>query len=409
VHTYAILFLLGAASSFAAPALIYSSNPTRSSLGGSLVSLCPPIFFGFVGYTELAAGTLVAGSPALLCSLFFVWQAWRYLTAWLEGRQSGFKRDTGRLRTLKGEFVLGKPVKAEFVSIMLAHGRYLPENDPVAWREEIRDPLDTRGRRRLRMVVVEGLLLLLARFSLAEGWLLFEPFVAAFYVLLAVTALWIVARYTALFAQDRAKQNLAVLLSTPMSGWDIVRQKARGAWRRWTLLVVVIATIAVIASLHAGAEGDSTEWRSGAHILLEGVNAVMGLALLTWFSLWMGLKLRSRLRAALLVLAAAAWWYLWPMCFEDACRGFTLAWLSPPGLLRGIVAGLGEITATWLPRWADLIESVVRIATPVANWLLCGAVIGLIRWRCVVKADRYLGRIEAPARPRVAAAGGSTA
>jgi ABC-type transport system involved in multi-copper enzyme maturation permease subunit len=270
----------------------------------------------------------------------------------------------------------------------------LPEDKPIAWRETAKKSLGT-VRYLVRVLVAIELptvfMISIAsesqRVNLSNGvgvasqlWL----------VVWCIGATLIAVSAASIVSGERTRQTLSVLISTPMPGDEIARQLFAGVRRLITVLWIPFATIAGYQYwFHLGAIS------SGRVTIIERlICALLEISiypfLIGWGTFYVGTRVCSALWAVLGSLVATLAVILLP--FAGA---LLVPWL-----------GLG-------PDWATVVVSAspativvfneVRGAPlqySLLNFLAFGALTLLIRRHCLRRADRLLGRSEAPTGTR---------
>ncbi|HEV8068773.1 MAG TPA: hypothetical protein VGP76_13635 [Planctomycetaceae bacterium] len=266
----------------------------------------------------------------------------------------------------------------------------LPEDKPIAWRETAKKSLGT-VRYLVRVLVAIELptvfLLVIASESptvnLTQGlgvgsylWFLIWGIAAT---LIAVSAASIVSG-------ERTRQTLPVLLSTPMPGGEIVRELFAGVRRLITVLWIPFGTIAVYEYwFHLGAN------RFGQATIIERlICALLEMSiypfLIGWGTFYLGTRVRSALWAVLGSLLAMLTLILLP--YAGAVLAIWLD-LGPDWARAFAYASPATIVALNETQGATLTHTCI-------NFLAFGGLTLLIRARCLRRADRLLGRSEAP-------------
>jgi ABC-type Na+ efflux pump permease subunit len=202
-------------------------------------------------------------------------------------------------------------------------------------------------------------------------------------------------------ASERVNQTLEVLLTTPISGRDIVRHKVHGAWRFSLVLAVPIATVIL---LEAWAEGGAWrgyhEYSRPAYVAMSLIPIVIFFPMLTWLATLLGLRMRTRGRATILSVVLVTAWVLLPFLVliligelfrlvdVDALPGSLLFLLSP-----GLVVFFPEIWEIVDDLYGNSYWWAFGLAYVWYALLWFG-----FRWLCLRKADAWLGRTSAPRR-----------
>jgi ABC-type transport system involved in multi-copper enzyme maturation permease subunit len=290
----------------------------------------------------------------------------------------------------------------------------LPDAEPVAWRETSKRALGMK-RYLIRLFLALELPVILVCMLISAaggGGDMFEAGAAVMFVLWGISVLIVSVKSASLIAGERTHQTLDVLISTPMSAREIVRQKFRGVRRLLLLLAIPFATLILF----------EVAWRSAAtsHWFISDVNpnnvygyyrrttapalylvsAVLSigiyLPMIAWMSLWIGLWTRSQARAIIGALATIVAWCVLPFLFivlpiEIIFGGQAMSSASPFSFLTlfspATVVVLTEVNelhevgrAPWL---AVILNFVIYVPCYV-----------LFRALCLNFADRCLDRNE---------------
>jgi ABC-type transport system involved in multi-copper enzyme maturation permease subunit len=201
----------------------------------------------------------------------------------------------------------------------------LPEDEPVAWHETTKKSLGTFRYLLRVLLLLEIPVVVISVLALAVVGNPHNPvpetvsvvqIVIWFLVILIVSA-----KASSLFAGERSRQTLEILLSTPLSTRDLVRQKFRGVHRLiLTLSVPLLTTVAFATYWRFEFRSPLSQlwintgyFESNEHhplcYMTCGVLAVLIYPrMIAWLSLWIGMVCRSPTRAILLsVMAVVAW------------------------------------------------------------------------------------------------------
>lgn len=266
----------------------------------------------------------------------------------------------------------------------------LPEDDPVAWRETAKKTLGT-FRYLFRVLVVLELPVLFAcqllRTSPSGGNL--GAVRGLLYTLWAIAPAMIGVHAASVLSSERSKQTLDVLLSTPMSAREIIRQKFRGVRRLIAVLLVPFLTIFLFETWW---ESTGAWWYLAWSLLAVAIYLPMA----AWLALWIGLCVPSQTRAIMITMSLFVVWgalpwisqYLLANLFgvELTGLGRYLLLLSPASVVPAIETrdpaawGLPDPAATFY----------------VLNFLLYGSLLLAFCRLCLHKADEKLGRMPSP-------------
>ena len=171
-------------------------------------------------------------------------------------------------------------------------------------------------------------------------------------------------------------------MATPLSGRELLTQKLKPVRRLELLLWIPFGTLVLFRILLWGNGGFAAA--AGIRILSSVTAVLLYVPLISWLSLWMGLRVRSQARAILLTSSLIGGWTLLPMMLPEH-PGFyhsnlaqQFSWLrfSPASIFRYPPAGnaLGLLT--------------IAVHACIYAFLLVA-----IRRYVLSRADRLLGRL----------------
>jgi ABC-type transport system involved in multi-copper enzyme maturation permease subunit len=285
--------------------------------------------------------------------------------------------------------------------VLVKDGELLPGQDPVAWRETSKKSLGTF--RYLFRILVALELPLIAVCSSLSVWTPLGPDISVvsrlLYVLWLLAAAMIIVHAGSVMAAERTRQTLDVLLATPIPGEQILKQKLQGVRRLIRVLIVPFLTIF----------GFELWWflgsdYRGTYLVLSLLSIAVYLPLLAWLALWMGLKIRSQMKAVLGTIALVGGWLLVPRIVR---RFFgDILGTGVPVLIEGLLAlnpieqivGIEDLNTT-----AQMVSTKARqqgylpfLILSGINFALYGLAWYIIRRRCLAHADSLLGRLEPP-------------
>jgi len=287
----------------------------------------------------------------------------------------------------------------------------LPVFEPVAWRETERGWLGTRRHLVYACTLLSLPVILVAYYLLAllagqpSFWKGLEVAASAHFILWILAALVVSVKAASLIASERSRQTLDVLLTTPLSGREIVRQKFRSVYR--LILLFCIPLLILLWS--------ETLWRAGSYLdpyflSRRQMNAPLPLLsyfacccltlavylpLAGWLSLWVGLRVKSQTRAVIgAIMAVAAWCFL-PVLLL-ACIVIPLGWFSVhvgPESGIGAIAVMSPLMVIALNETAEF-EHMTKSPTTmiVINLAISVVWLRLLRARCLKRADEFLNR-----------------
>ena len=224
----------------------------------------------------------------------------------------------------------------------------LPDERPVAWRAQHRGIIGKGSHLLYLLILIEvpvGAIGMLAARELS--WI-----GGAIYVSIMVLCLWVVAALAvtvagaSLIPSERTHRTLDVLLATPLSAREIVRDKMRGVYRMILVFAMPLLTLFCIeavaerggiprlALFGSGAAANSREGGLKESIACL-VSAVVCLAIyppmFAWVGCWIGLRVRRRLRAITVALIVLVVWIAGPIFLALLLdEGFGLEVDDPP-------------------------------------------------------------------------------
>jgi len=267
--------------------------------------------------------------------------------------------------------------------------RSLPGHRPIAWLESTRSVLahpDHVMRIALLLECVAGPVALnLALLNSRKAALGLDVLFALF----AVMALLVGAMLGAnAFVTERVKQTFDVLLTTPLDVRQMIREKASIVYRLMLAGLVPIGTIVGIAALQRIARDEI----AAEVTIVDAMTAIgafmIDLSLVWWLALWLSMKARSRLSGMMFALAGVLAVLALPSLVMLAAliTGYQSQELydltvlfSPLEMLR-MIGGYGQ---PGLP-------AAYRLALPIVHLGIFGALLCMVKQRCLDRAEYYL-------------------
>ena len=290
--------------------------------------------------------------------------------------------------------------------MLLREKASLPEDEPIAWREMTHKALGKVHYLVRILVVIEIPILVICGFASADNYRGQSELLSAAAAIvgtLAVLALSVQAANT--IVSERVQQTLEVLLTTPLTAREIVAQKAR-VLRRFTL-VLAVPLLTIFGAewfVEWGAEARNQSNDSPAVYLVCALLTVgILLPLVSWLSLWIGLKMRTRFKAILTALAVVVAWCVVPIIGAVFFQGTRFLNWQTRETLAGVlllfspltVPGANEMAQLhsfpFTSRWLGEKSSTVWLIIAV-NFTFYTAMLFLFRHLALSRADRYLRR-----------------
>ena len=276
--------------------------------------------------------------------------------------------------------------------IVLTHDvDVLPGTQPVAWRETSKKSLGTVRYLFRVLVVLELPLLWTFQLIRGPGGSSISSVTVLLYVIWGVAVAMVAVHAAGLVSSERSRQTLEVLLTTPISARDIILQKFRGVRRLICVLCVPFLSVFLFEKwFQSGYRWDYVFWST--------VFVLIYLPLTAWFCMWLGLRIRSQIRATLVAVGFIVAWitlpvgvlYLVASGFNVELSGVAryLLIFSPTVVIRGIESGAPANFGIPSPYWPFYF----------GNAAFYGFLLWLFRHISLKDADRRLGRIKAAAQ-----------
>jgi ABC-type Na+ efflux pump permease subunit len=263
----------------------------------------------------------------------------------------------------------------------------LPGDLPIVWREKRARAL-ARPEYLIRLLIVVMIPVVLGAVFFVYGGREQDGLSATAGILSALGILSLCTTAANGIVNERVSQTFELLLTTPMSAADILKQKAR-ALRPF--LVVLAVPVLTVCGIEVMLEDDwfksqRVNWIYSVCVILT---AVVYLPLFSWFATWIGLWCKTRLRAIVTTLILLIVWMWGPLFIASELRirpreseaGRYVLLLSPmfvPILNEKHDLDDLDRDAPWMP--------------VLLNFALYGGILLLIRGHCLKRADWYLRR-----------------
>ena len=288
------------------------------------------------------------------------------------------------------------------------HGSEIPGDHPITWREVTRTSLGSPGYFVGTSLVFALPLLGVASFFV---WLIPRGSGESTGFTIVICGLWVAAalsiatRSASTFALERANRTLDILLITPLTGREIVGQKA-AVVRRWILLFgALLGVLFVAEAFMETARPYGRSWGTGelgpvGYLVTAFLSVAIYLSVVSWVARWIGLKVRGRRRATTLTLAVLFGWCVGPFILAGMLGSLTRTyggfdWLFV--LSPGTIVVLAEIANFERP--FDKLLNMGPVVPIAFNFAVHVVIILVFRSLCLHGADRYLGRAVPGGRP----------
>jgi hypothetical protein len=276
----------------------------------------------------------------------------------------------------------------------------LPGDQPVAWREVTKKTLGKFNYLlRILLLIEIPVILYSVLFAInAAGYTWrreAEEMTALVFILWVIAVAAVSIKSSSTIVSERSNQTLDVLLTTPLSGTQIIKQKMRGVYRLIVVFMIPLLTAVIVEALWEShiyeGYGYRSEFTPAFYLIVSFLAIFIYLPMFSWVSLWVGLKVRSKSRAIVVTLIVIT------------------AWISAPFLIIGLVYSLvsfyreaslnffllfSPVTITAVTETGEINFIGGSLVVPtIYNFLWHGGILLYFRWLCLRKADRYLGRL----------------
>ncbi|MHC4251368.1 MAG: ABC transporter permease [Planctomycetota bacterium] len=273
-----------------------------------------------------------------------------------------------------------------------------PAERPVVWRELSRSALRTPGGFLLAAVFLGvPLVLVAAGFeSLMHAPYPGPGFAVTAWVVWIMVVLMVAGKSVSAFGAERANQTLELLVTTPLTGREIVAGKAAAIRRRGLLALLLLGVLFVVGACLAATSG---RYRPDlgflGYLFVAFMSVPIYLSMAGWLSGWIGLRMRKQAHATAIAFGAVFGICVGPFLLGLAVSAFTGIriddgphWLF--ALSPAMIIGLTEVG-----KFEDVFDDVfgTHAAVPILlNWIVCIGIAATFRALCLANADRYLGR-----------------
>ena len=345
-------------------------------LGGFLV-------FGILGSSVI--GSIVSALVVLTISLL--------LLAAAESRVPQAAIEPPRSRLLiafRRVDIFFRELNKAFGGIELTRDRAsLPGDEPLYWRERYKRALG-RTHHLIRIVALLEIPTVLAvSLMVTVGTTRTRNPLSGFVDFLWIIAVLIVAiRTVGVWPLERSRETLDVLLTTPLSGRELVDQTMRGVRRTMVAVAVPILTVQLATAMIQPELISAIVYLFGCLLSLTIL-----LPLTAWAAMLISLRVKTQFRATMiLALVIAACVLLSTPVFQSVTYGQSGAVVVAVTILKLMIepASLVHLpNAALVANWNPL-SSRMLVWCGVVIWY--AGVIWILRYRCATDVDRLLGR-----------------
>lgn len=305
--------------------------------------------------------------------------------------------------------------------VLVKESQSLPDQQPVAWRETAKRSLG-QFRYLVRVFVTLEVPTLLLVFLFATGPSGYDaqtgPVSALMFALWMIAVVLIAVTASNLISNERSRQTLDVLLTTPLTSRDIILQKLRGVRRLMLVCAVPVVTCIIFQTwwrqtLHEISYPDQFqvigrpskpkyEWIEYLVTTLAGVIILFHLVM--WLAFWIGMKMKSPSKAIITSLAVLVAW-----CALPAILTYTVMAVYAGDVPIGAGSEQTGVRLWFLTSPAFLVTNAEFVPfhtmTPIPylpvllNSLIYGGCCWLLRYRVLSRADDGLTRMPTTVTP----------
>ena len=221
-----------------------------------------------------------------------------------------------------------------------------------------------------------------------------------------LTALLVTVQAAGLFAGERSRQTLDVLLTTPLTGREILQQKLAAVRRVIWMMLIPFATAYFIEAAweyadrqrdaellyeYYGARRDQDLGPIG-YLICSFLNYAIYAPMFAWLAVLVTMRMKSQARAMITAIGALLAWCFGTLMFaaimfsilrirERGGAGFAFILLSPVPMIPLVEVG---------SEFDDLGGTALSIA--LVNYIWYGGITLGLRAICLANADAWLGR-----------------
>lgn len=284
--------------------------------------------------------------------------------------------------------------------VLIQDTQTLPEDQPIAWRETKKRAFGTARYLVRFLVLIEfpTAVLCLLVVTLSGGSYRYnnrsEVLASMSMLLWILSILFLISKAATVLPSERLRETFDVLLSTPMSMREIVRQKFAGVRRLiWVLSVPLLTAVASHASFIQTSNTEWTDGRSWIWYALGMCGAVwIYPRMIAWMSILVGLKVKSQSKAIFITLAILLTWIVAPIVFMVILDEFAHFRLDDDNPLAMI--GCCQSPAMLIFFLETAVEPDGILLVIVTSLIEYGLILVCLREICLSSAARILGRPE---------------
>jgi len=247
---------------------------------------------------------------------------------------------------------------------LVAESNALPANDPVTWRERNKKSLGQfRWLVRILLVLEGPTVFICASAAVFTPWNSNDEAMWSLLILLWVfSAILAAVKGASLFAQERSRQTLEPLLSTPLTSRELIEQKVNGTNRLLLVLACPIMTV-YLTQAYMFWRGDFV-WTM-AYLAVSTLLLFVVLRTVLWITCAVGIWVRSQTKAVTVSLIVVVLLGTTPILPAI----MLIVWMGNPNGLAYKIAGLNGPAAIALVETAfHTNDGTLRFAYQANGW-----------------------------------------
>jgi len=194
----------------------------------------------------------------------------------------------------------------------------LPGDQPVAWLEVKKKSLG-----KLQYLIRIGLFLEVVTIITIISLAISErnphdEISVAILCLWVLVTLILTVQSAGLFSSEKSHQTLDILLSTPLSGAEIIRQKMKGLNRMMIVLGIPLFTLYFYQWYFRDLNshyGYNRNFNPTVYLVSSLLAVVVYFPMISWVSLWMGIRVKARFKSIFVSMGGIVAWITLPLFF----------------------------------------------------------------------------------------------
>lgn len=269
----------------------------------------------------------------------------------------------------------------------------LPTREPIRWRETRKRSFGTPRYLARVLLATELPVMILASAIRLYG----APGEQAGGLLIVLGLTWMSAILlvgvfaASVVSQERSRQTLILLLTSPLTGRQILEQKLAGVDRLMLVLSLPLVSLILFEFW----------WRwptSGTYLLLSALTLVVYFPCVKWLATGLGLRMRTQLIAVVMTVLVLG---IWTVATAAAIPVLSRFHIDNPALrelciVLSPIDAIRAIQKTASGGTAYVPASLARYRPLILHFVTYAGLWTLLRLRCLRNIDRRLGRLPQP-------------